>query len=188
MEPGDHGLEHQADVHSQLRLKRPGVRSLQPKTAATGRDGASQRGRDTIRRPTKVRQRQNAPRVQTQTSVRQAARRPTSGSGLSLSILSQHAALYDPGEFRHRYGSVLRCRTWPSPGSEQLSTPVDPAIRFTQGTYFGASRFTSATACQVARPPVTDRTKSPRPQRTFTSRLPAGRSPSLPLDMTTTVS
>ena len=25
--------------------------------------------------------------------------RPTSGSGLSLSIPSQHAALYDPGEF-----------------------------------------------------------------------------------------
>ena len=68
-----------------------------------------------------------------------APRRPTSGSGLSLSILSQHAALYDPGELRHRHGSVLRCRTWPSPGSEKLGTPVYPAIRFTQGTYFGAS-------------------------------------------------
>ena len=35
-----------------------------------------------------------------------APRRPTSGSGLSLSIPSQHAALYDPGESRHRHRSV----------------------------------------------------------------------------------
>src|SRR6202043_3609911 len=50
----------------------------------------------------------------------------------------------------------------------------------------GASRFTYATACQVARPPSTDRTRSPRPQRAFTSRLPAVWSPSLPLGITTT--
>src|ERR1700747_1074097 len=61
-----------------------------------------------------------------------------------------------------------------------------PAIRFTRGTSFGASRFTYATACQVARPPSTDRTRSPRPQRAFTSRLPAVWSPSLPLGITTT--
>src|SRR5215470_9210919 len=54
------------------------------------------------------------------------------------------------------------------------------------GLVFGASRFTYATACQVARPPLTDRTRSPRPQRAFTSRLPAVWSPSLPLDITTT--
>src|SRR6516162_2553751 len=75
--------------------------------------------------------------------------------------------------------------TWPSPSSERLGTPKIPAIRFTRGTYFGASRFTYATACQVARPPLTDRTRSPRPQRAFTSRLPAVWSPSLPLDITT---
>src|SRR5215470_17001830 len=51
------------------------------------------------------------------------------------------------------------------------------------GLVFGASRFTYVTACQVARPPLTDRTRSPRPQRAFTSRLPA---PSLPLGITTT--
>src|SRR6476646_8938683 len=61
-----------------------------------------------------------------------------------------------------------------------------PAIRFTRGTSFGASRFTYATACQVARPPLTDRTRSPRPQSAFTSRLPAVWSPSLPLGITTT--
>src|SRR5580704_7197399 len=76
--------------------------------------------------------------------------------------------------------------TWPSPSSERLGTPKVPAIRCTRGTYFGASRFTYATACQVARPPLSDRTRSPRPQRAFTSRLPTVRSPSLPLDMTTT--
>jgi hypothetical protein len=31
-----------------------------------------------------------------------APRRPAGGSGLSLSIPSWHAALYDPGEFGHR--------------------------------------------------------------------------------------
>src|SRR5215470_1789638 len=76
--------------------------------------------------------------------------------------------------------------TWPSPSSERLGTLKIPAIRLTRGTYFGASRFTYATACQVARPPLTDRTRSPRPQRAFTSRLPAVWSPSLPLDITTT--
>jgi hypothetical protein len=76
----------------------------------------------------------------------------TSDSELSLSILSRHAALNDPGEFRHRQGPVLRCRTWPSPGSEQLGTPIAPAIRFTQGTPFGASRFTYATACRFCSP------------------------------------
>src|SRR5260221_4084542 len=39
-----------------------------------------------------------------------APRRPASGSRLSLTILAWHAALYDPGEFDHRYGPVLRCR------------------------------------------------------------------------------
>ncbi len=39
-----------------------------------------------------------------------APRRPASGSGLSLTIPAWHAALYDPGEFDHRYGPVLRCR------------------------------------------------------------------------------
>ena len=76
--------------------------------------------------------------------------------------------------------------TWPSPRSEQLGTPANPAIRFTRGTYFGASRFARATACQAARPPSTDQTRSPQPQRAITSRLPAGRSPFRPLNITTT--
>jgi hypothetical protein len=114
-----------------------------------------------------------------------APRRPASGSGLSLSILSWHAVLNDPGEFGHRHGPGRRCRLG-LPRSEQLGTPNSPAIHFTRGTYFGASRFACATACQVARPPLTDQTRSPQPQRAITFRLPAGRSPFLPLDITTT--
>src|SRR5215467_12827314 len=114
-----------------------------------------------------------------------APRRPASGSGLSLTIPSWHAALYARG-VRSSLWSSSPMPTWPSPSSERLGTPKIPAIRFTRGTYFGASRFTYATACQVARPPLTDRTRSPRPQRAFTSRLPAVWSPSLPLGITTT--
>src|SRR3954469_7469021 len=46
--------------------------------------------------------------------------------------------------------------------------------------------FAFATACQVARPPGRIGPSFPGPPGTFTSRLPAGRSPFPPLDMTTT--
>src|SRR4051794_14846795 len=46
--------------------------------------------------------------------------------------------------------------------------------------------FAFATACQVARPPGRIGPGFPGPPGTFTSRLPAGRSPFPPLDMTTT--
>jgi hypothetical protein len=119
-------------------------------------------------------------------AVRERTRQPPSGSGLSLIIPSWHAVLCDPGEFGHRHGPVLRCRLWPSPRSERLGTPDVPAIRFTRGSYFVASRFAYATACQVARPPLTDRTGSPQPQRAFTPGLTTARSPSLPPGITTT--
>src|SRR4051794_10386665 len=48
--------------------------------------------------------------------------------------------------------------------------------------------FAFATACQVARPPGRIGPSSPGPPGPFTSRLPAGRSPFPPLDMTTTSS
>src|SRR4051794_3006689 len=48
--------------------------------------------------------------------------------------------------------------------------------------------FAFATACQVARPPGRIGPSFPGPPGTFTSRLPAGRSPFPPLDMTTTAS
>jgi hypothetical protein len=110
-------------------------------------------------------------------AVRERTKQPPSGSGLSLIIPSWHAVLHDPGEFGHRYGPVLRCRLWPSPRSDRLGTPDVLAIRFTRGPYFVASRFAYATACQVARPPLTDRTRSPQPQRAFTPGLRTARSP-----------
>src|SRR5208283_209189 len=89
---------------------------------------------------------------------------PPSGSGLSLTIPAWHAVLYDPEEFRHRYGPGLRCRTWPSPRSERLGTPKVPAIRFTRGTSFEASRFAYVAACQVARPPFDGSNRLPGPR------------------------
>ena len=114
-----------------------------------------------------------------------APRRPTSGSGLSLTIPAWHAVLYDPGEFQHRYGPVLRCRTWPSPRSERLGTPKVPAIRFTRGTSFEASGLLTLRPARLLAPLCRIEPVS-RPQRAFTSRLPADWSPALPLDMTTT--
>ncbi len=49
---------------------------------------------------------------------------------------------------------VPRCRHGPSPRVERLGAPKYPAIRFTRELVFVALRFASATACQVARPPV----------------------------------
>ena len=47
---------------------------------------------------------------------------------------------------------------------ERLGTPKVPAIRFTRGTSFEASRFAYVAACQVACPPSTDRTGFPAPE------------------------
>src|SRR5208337_4741177 len=81
-----------------------------------------------------------------------APRRPASGSELSLSIPSRHAAPYVPGEIGTVFIQFFQFRHWPLPRSERLGSLVYPAIRFKQGTYFGAYWFAFATACQVARP------------------------------------
>src|SRR3954451_7448571 len=81
---------------------------------------------------------------------------------------------------------VYAMPTRPSPRSERLGTPNTPAIRFTRGPVFEASLVRVCYGLSGCSPPWTDRTKFPRPPGTFTSRLPAGRSPSPPLDMTTT--
>src|SRR6516165_1895609 len=72
--------------------------------------------------------------------------------------------------------------TWPSPRSERLGTPNDPAIRFSRGTYFGASWFTHLLR------PVRLLAPSPSQRGLFTSRLSTGQSPFPSLDITTTVS
>ena len=115
-----------------------------------------------------------------------APRRPASGSGLSLTIPSWHAALYDPGEFDHRYGPVLRCRHGLRRDLSGSALPNPPAIRFTRGTSFGASRFTHLLRPARLLAPLYGSNRCPRPPRAFTSRLPTDWSPSLPLDITTT--
>ena len=56
---------------------------------------------------------------------------------------------------------VPRCRHGPSPRIDRLGAPKYPAIRFTRELVFVALRFASATACQVARPPIRIRLERP---------------------------
>jgi hypothetical protein len=51
--------------------------------------------------------------------------------------------------------------TWPSPIDQRLGTPDTPAIRFARGQISWLHWFASATACQVARPPVRIRLERP---------------------------
>jgi hypothetical protein len=76
--------------------------------------------------------------------------------------------------------------TSPSPSSEQLGTPNPPAIRFTRGTSFGASRFTHLLRPVRLLALLYGSDRYARPPRAFTSRLSTARSPSPLLDMTTT--
>src|SRR4051812_28584854 len=74
----------------------------------------------------------------------------------------------------------------PSPRSERLGPPNPPAIRFPRGPFFEASLVRHCYGLSGCSPPWTDLTEFPRPPGAFTSRLPAGRLPFPPLDMTTT--
>src|SRR5215472_17633795 len=76
--------------------------------------------------------------------------------------------------------------TSPSLRSEQLGTPNLPAIRFTRGTSFGASRFTHLLQPANLLAPLYGSDRYARPSRAFTSRLPTDRLPSPLLDITTT--
>jgi hypothetical protein len=76
--------------------------------------------------------------------------------------------------------------TWPSPRSERLGTPNDPAIRFARGTYFGASWFTHLLRPVRLLAPLYGSDWNTQPPGAFTSRLSTDRSPSPLLDMTTT--
>ena len=74
----------------------------------------------------------------------------------------------------------------PSPRSERLGTPNLPAIRFTRGTSFGASRFTHLLRPAKLLAPLYGSDRYARPSGAFTSRLPTDRLPSPLLGMTTT--
>ena len=77
--------------------------------------------------------------------------------------------------------------TWPSPYDHRLGTPNSPAIRSTRASHFVASLVRFRYGLPGCSPPCTDRTGTPQPSGTFTSRLSTDRSPSPSLDITTTV-
>src|SRR6202008_3603634 len=83
-----------------------------------------------------------------------APRRPTSGSGLSLLIPSWHTVLSDPGEFDHRQFQrsdvdAAFAESRPARHSQNSRNPFHAGDDFR-----GFLVHTSATACQIARPPV----------------------------------
>ena len=84
--------------------------------------------------------------------------------------------------------SKLTMSTWSSPRAKRLDTPDVPARFVSRGSSFSWLHwFAVAAACQVTRLPATNLTELTfRPPEAFTSRLPTGRSPFPPLDMTTT--
>src|SRR3954452_5765298 len=114
-----------------------------------------------------------------------APRRPASGSGLSLPFRPDMPSSLTPGSSSSPLSSVAM-PTRPSPRSERLGTPNTPAIRFARGPPFGASLVRHCYGLSGCSPPWTDLTGFPRPPGAFTSRLPTGRSPFPPLDITTT--
>src|SRR3954467_6581772 len=81
---------------------------------------------------------------------------------------------------------VARCRRGLRRDPSGSALPTLPQS-VSRGTRFSRLHwFAFATACQVARPPGRIGPSFPGPPGTFTSRLPAGRAPLPPLDMTTT--
>src|ERR1700716_4555001 len=81
-----------------------------------------------------------------------APRQPASGSGLSLSILSWHTVLSDPGEFDHRQFQrsdvdAAFAESRPARHSQDSRNPFPAGDDFR-----GFMVHTSATVCQLARP------------------------------------
>ena len=89
-----------------------------------------------------------------------APRRPASGSGLSLLIPSWHAVLSDPGEFDidiQKFDADIGLRRMTT-GS---ALPTLPQSVSRGRSISWLHWFASATACQVARPPVRIRLERP---------------------------
>src|SRR3981189_850033 len=80
----------------------------------------------------------------------------------------------------------LRCRHGLRRDLSSSALPILPAIRFTRGKYFGASRFTHLLRPAKLLAPLFGSDRTARPPGAFTSRLPTDRLPSPLLDMTTT--
>ena len=113
-----------------------------------------------------------------------APRRPTSGSGLSLTIPSWHAVLYDHGEFdtdkfQNSCVDIGLRRDLNSSALPRLPQSVSRGARITRLQWF--AHCYGLSGCS---PPCTDLTGRPA-NGGFTSRLSTARSPSPSLDMTT---
>src|SRR3954465_1478348 len=81
---------------------------------------------------------------------------------------------------------VSRCRRGLRRDPSGSALPIIPQSVSRGARFSRLHWFAFATACQVARPPGRIGPSFPGPPGAFTSRLPAGRSPVPPLDMTTT--
>src|SRR3954462_12815370 len=81
---------------------------------------------------------------------------------------------------------VARCRRGLRRDPSGSALPTLPQSVSRGARFSRLHWFAFATACQVARPPGRIGPSFPGPPGAFTSRLPAGRSPLPPLDMTTT--
>src|SRR5260370_30116596 len=114
-----------------------------------------------------------------------APRRPAGGSGLSLPFLLGMPLSMTPGSSIIA-SPELRCRHGLRRDLSSSALPILPAIRFTRGKYFGASRFTHLLRPAKLLAPLYGSDRHARPPGAFTSRLPTDRLPSPLLDMTTT--
>src|SRR3981189_48456 len=72
----------------------------------------------------------------------------------------------------------LRCRHGLRRDLSSSALPILPAIRFTRGKYFGASRFTHLLRPAKLLAPLYGSDRHARPPGAFTSRLPTDRLPS----------
>src|SRR3954469_372568 len=115
-----------------------------------------------------------------------APRRPASGSGLSLPFRPDMPSSLTPGSSDIACVQFTRCRHGLRRDLNGSALPTLPQSVSRGARFSRLHWFATATACQVARPPGRIGPSFPGPPGTFTSRLPAGRSPFPPLDMTTT--
>src|SRR3979490_1794332 len=113
-----------------------------------------------------------------------APRRPASGSGLSLSILSWHTVLSDPGEFDHR--QFQRSDVDAAFAESRPARPAqDPRNPFHAGDDFRGFMVHTLLRSASLLAPCTDLTGYPA-SGAFTSGLSAGWSPFSLQDITTT--
>src|SRR4051795_10622776 len=114
-----------------------------------------------------------------------APRRPASGSGLSLPFRPDMPSSLTPGSSDIACVQFTRCRRGLRRDPSGSALPTLPQS-VSRGTRFSRLHwFANCYGLSGCSPPWTDRTEFPRPPGAFTSRLPAGRSPFPPLDMTT---